>query len=154
MARGFILSSQSRITTVSFITRVRFSPPKSQKLIFMSTPPHFCLRLPPNVTPTRSFCCKYSLVQDQVDMVKYKEAFSKQMALAGLKRHHRIGLFTTLQLFLLVQISFFFYLCMCCKWPELSVTWLILWFEFLHRSVNFLIYMLYCWVLGNFGLGN
>ncbi|KAJ9167821.1 hypothetical protein P3X46_019414 [Hevea brasiliensis] len=93
MARGFILSSQSKATTTSFITRVRLSPPICQKLIFMSPPPLcYLLRLPPNVTPTRSFCCKSSLAQDQIDVAKYKEAFSRQMAVAGLKRHHRIAI--------------------------------------------------------------
>ncbi|KAF8400793.1 hypothetical protein HHK36_014095 [Tetracentron sinense] len=44
-----------------------------------------------HVPLTRSFCkCSHSI--DPIDMVKYREVFSRRMAMAGLKPHHRIAL--------------------------------------------------------------
>ncbi|XP_048227852.1 uncharacterized protein LOC125369456 isoform X2 [Ricinus communis] len=65
MARGLILSSQSRVSLVPFL------PPKCQKFM------------------TRFFSCKSS---SQIDMDKYREAFSHRMAMAGLKPQHRIAI--------------------------------------------------------------
>ncbi|XVE54263.1 hypothetical protein DITRI_Ditri03aG0066700 [Diplodiscus trichospermus] len=85
MARGLVLCSQSRT-----IAKLSLSLPK-RKFWFK---PHyrFCY-VPQNLTSTRFFChCVVSQTPSVVDMAKYNEAFSRRMAMAGLKPQNRIAL--------------------------------------------------------------
>ncbi|XP_059433610.1 uncharacterized protein LOC132166751 isoform X2 [Corylus avellana] len=80
----------TRTTTSIFIsTSVPRTTPPLCKRPFVS---HRHFPRPRSVTWTR-FLCKCSRNdEDPVDMSKYKEAFSRRMAMAGLKPHHRIAL--------------------------------------------------------------
>ncbi|KAI3924072.1 hypothetical protein MKW92_015355 [Papaver armeniacum] len=53
------------------------------------------LKFPPTLPSNRFFCCHCTssprTEQPTIDVVKYKEAFAKRMAMAGLKPHHRIA---------------------------------------------------------------
>ncbi|KAI5320477.1 PREDICTED: tRNA lysidine(34) synthetase TilS [Prunus dulcis] len=77
MARGVILPSQTSTQTLLFaIPKI---PLTTWKLPFMS----------------RQVSCKCLSTQAPVvavDMAKYKEAFSRRMAMAGLKPHHRVAI--------------------------------------------------------------
>ncbi|XP_065849237.1 uncharacterized protein [Euphorbia lathyris] len=84
MSRGLVFSSQTRAT----ITRLPLSLPKWRCPIFTSFPLH----TPLCRTPIRLFCCKSSPVQLQIELANYNEAFSRRMAMAGLKPHHRIAI--------------------------------------------------------------
>lgn len=85
MARGITRVTTSTFLATSFLT---ITPPiwKNQSVSLS--------------VPWTQFLCKCSLAhhhrQHPIDMSKYKEAFSMQMAMAGLKPHHRIGLFLSL----------------------------------------------------------
>ncbi|KAK4849710.1 hypothetical protein QYF36_000109 [Acer negundo] len=63
------------------------SPTKCQQM-------HIPLMSPLNRPSTRFFCkCSHThSVEHPIDMTNYKEAFSRRMAMAGLKPHHRIAL--------------------------------------------------------------
>ncbi|GLT69577.1 hypothetical protein SLA2020_417170 [Shorea laevis] len=85
MARGL-----TRTTTSTFIsTSVPKTTPPICKHPFVSNR-HF--PRPRSVTWTRFLCKCSRAAEDPVDMSKYKEAFSRRMAMAGLKPHHRIAL--------------------------------------------------------------
>ncbi|KAI3929099.1 hypothetical protein MKW92_051878, partial [Papaver armeniacum] len=53
------------------------------------------LKFPPTLPSNRFFCCHCTssprTEQPTIDVVKYKEAFAKRMAMVGLKPHHRIA---------------------------------------------------------------
>ena len=91
MARGLTRATSSTFLATSFL---KITPPIWKN-------PSVSLSV-----PWTQFLCKCSLAhhhhqhqhqhQHPIDMSKYKEAFSMQMAMAGLKPHHRIGLFLSL----------------------------------------------------------
>ncbi|CAK9170686.1 unnamed protein product [Ilex paraguariensis] len=90
MARGLLVSSQSKTTSqliLTSISRVSLSTlTKGLENPFAST--H--LRCSPS---TRFLCCCSNYQQhDPIDMSTYREAFAKRMAMAGLKPHHRIAI--------------------------------------------------------------
>ena len=48
--------------------------------------------IPKKSTYVRLLCsCSSNLQDDSIELSNYKETFSKRMAMAGLKPHHRIG---------------------------------------------------------------
>lgn len=51
---------------------------------------HKPITCPPPLVPAR-FLCNCSLQEPALDFSAYKEKFSKRMAMAGLRPHHRIG---------------------------------------------------------------
>ncbi|KAL4651809.1 hypothetical protein ACB092_01G187900 [Castanea dentata] len=81
MARGITRATTSTFLATSFL---KITPPIWKN-------PSVSLSV-----PWTQFICKCSLAhhhhQHPIDMSKYKEAFSMQMAMAGLKPHHRIAL--------------------------------------------------------------
>ncbi|KAM3760109.1 hypothetical protein ACB098_01G169400 [Castanea mollissima] len=81
MARGITRATTSTFLAASFL---KITPPIWKN-------PSVSLSV-----PWTQFICKCSLAhhhhQHPIDMSKYKEAFSMQMAMAGLKPHHRIAL--------------------------------------------------------------
>ncbi|KAK8550263.1 hypothetical protein V6N13_118781 [Hibiscus sabdariffa] len=82
MARGLVLCSQTRT-----IAKLSFSllEPRFRR--------HLCYVGPRNVPSTRLFChCAGSQMLNLVDMAAYNEAFSRRMAMAGIKHHNRIAL--------------------------------------------------------------
>ncbi|RVW96321.1 hypothetical protein CK203_020734 [Vitis vinifera] len=85
MASGFVVSSQARVTSnfaVASISRVLST--KCRNSLISS-------QLCSSRAPSNRFFCECSHLQDPVDFIKYKEVFSRRMAMAGLKPHHRIG---------------------------------------------------------------
>ncbi|XVF49186.1 hypothetical protein PTKIN_Ptkin03bG0248400 [Pterospermum kingtungense] len=88
MARGVVLCSQTRT-----IAKLSLLLPKP-KLWFKPHHRHNHLyREPQNLPSTRIFChCFGSQAPTVVDVAKYNEAFSRRMAMAGLKPHNRIAL--------------------------------------------------------------
>lgn len=89
MARGLILSGQTRTSSTLLSTCVAalsLSPTKCKHL-------KIALICPLYQASTRFSCyCSHAhSIEHPVDMIKYKEAFSRRMAMAGLKPHHRIG---------------------------------------------------------------
>ncbi|XWS69892.1 hypothetical protein CRYUN_Cryun03dG0002700 [Craigia yunnanensis] len=89
MARGLVLCSQTRT-----IAKLSLLLPK-HKFWFKSHHHHhhhlYCE--PQNLHSTRIFChCVCSQAPIVVDVAKYNEAFSRRMAMAGLKPHNRIAL--------------------------------------------------------------
>ncbi|XP_057501495.1 uncharacterized protein LOC130785358 isoform X1 [Actinidia eriantha] len=88
MPRGLILSSQTKTTSHFILTSIsRVSSPTQ----FRKIPNH--RRLNPSVASGNRFLCGCSSGQNgPIDMEKYREAFAKRMAMAGLKPHHRIAL--------------------------------------------------------------
>ncbi|KAH7572574.1 hypothetical protein ACOSP7_015376 [Xanthoceras sorbifolium] len=90
MAPGLIFSAQTRTTSTllsTCIATLSLSPTKSRQIPI----PLMSLLYRPS---TRFFCkCSHAhSVEYPIDMIKYKEAFSKRMAMAALKPHHRIAL--------------------------------------------------------------
>ncbi|TXG61393.1 hypothetical protein EZV62_012756 [Acer yangbiense] len=91
MARGLIFfNAQSRTTSTllsTCIATLSLSPTKCQQM-------HIPLMSPLYRPSTRFFCkCSHThSVEHPIDMTTYKEAFSRRMAMAGLKPHHRIAL--------------------------------------------------------------
>ncbi|TKY44633.1 tRNA(Ile)-lysidine synthase [Spatholobus suberectus] len=82
MARGLILSSPTLTATTCLLAPFSKTPPKRFNL-------SLGFRL------LSSACCfsvSSSPSQCSIDMSKYTEAFSRRMAMAGLKPHHRIAL--------------------------------------------------------------
>ncbi|KAH7848698.1 hypothetical protein Vadar_006325 [Vaccinium darrowii] len=92
MARGLLVTSQSKATArlvLTCISRVSF-PPRFTKFHFSSNSIRFSLSIP---STNRLLCSSCSDVQNEaIDMARYREAFAKRMAMAGIKPHHRIGL--------------------------------------------------------------
>ncbi|KAL7259960.1 hypothetical protein ACSBR1_005761 [Camellia fascicularis] len=91
MARGFVLSSQTK-TSSHFI---RTSISRVSSPIQLRTSPFSSNHLPldPSIASINRLLCSCSSRQhDPIDMSKYREAFAKRMAMAGLKPHHRIAL--------------------------------------------------------------
>ncbi|GAV78437.1 ATP_bind_3 domain-containing protein, partial [Cephalotus follicularis] len=87
MARGLNVCLQTRVTS-TFLAK-----PICKKILYLSDK-HKRLYVA-HYHPSARFFCKCSLAHDQqqpIDMSKYKDSFSKRMALAGLKPHHRIAL--------------------------------------------------------------
>lgn len=85
MASGFVVSSQARVTSnfaVASIPRVLST--KCRNSLISS-------QLCSSRAPSNRFFCECSHLQDPVNFIKYKEVFSRRMAMAGLKPHHRIG---------------------------------------------------------------
>ncbi|XP_059638126.1 uncharacterized protein LOC132280040 [Cornus florida] len=87
MARGLIVSSQNKTTSHLLLTSIsRVSTTgKLGKNAF--APNH--LQSSASIPSSRLLC---SYPNDPIDMSKYRETFSKRMAMAGLKPHHRIAL--------------------------------------------------------------
>ncbi|PPR97133.1 hypothetical protein GOBAR_AA23530 [Gossypium barbadense] len=87
MARGLVLCSQTRtIAKLSFF----LSYPK---LWFKPHRHHRPCYGPHNIPSARVFChCVNSQTLNLVDMAKYNEAFSRRMAMAGIKHHNSIAL--------------------------------------------------------------
>ncbi|KAK1550098.1 hypothetical protein Q3G72_013592 [Acer saccharum] len=98
MARGLIFfNAQSRTTSTllsTCIATLSLSPTKCQQM-------HIPLISPLYRPSTRFFCkCSHThsvehpidMTTYPIDMTTYKEAFSRRMAMAGLKPHHRIAL--------------------------------------------------------------
>ncbi|KAK7272696.1 hypothetical protein RJT34_29469 [Clitoria ternatea] len=86
MARGLILSSAPTLTATCFFASFSKTPPKSSNIFKLLHHHSHLLPLP---------CCfrvSSSPSQCPIDMSKYTEAFSRRMAMAGLKPHHRIAL--------------------------------------------------------------
>lgn len=97
MARGLILSSPT-LTANSFLASFSKTPPKSFKLSlpFSHLLHHHHYHPQPCLLPFACCFCMSSsssspTTECPIDMSKYKEAFSKRMAMAGLKPHHKIG---------------------------------------------------------------
>lgn len=87
MGSGFIISCQARATSslaVVSISRVLSSKCRSRNLSLSS-------RLCSSEALSNRVFSEFSHVQDPVDILKYREVFSRRMAMAGLKPHHRIG---------------------------------------------------------------
>ncbi|KAH9800713.1 tRNA(Ile)-2-lysyl-cytidine synthase [Citrus sinensis] len=87
MARGSIVSAQSRTTSTLLSTLVARLSLSSVKCRIPFTRSQYL----PSI---RLFCkCSHAhAVEYLTDMTKYREAFSRRMAMAGLKPHHRIAL--------------------------------------------------------------
>ncbi|EOY30778.1 Adenine nucleotide alpha hydrolases-like superfamily protein, putative isoform 1 [Theobroma cacao] len=86
MARGLLLCSQTRT-----IAKLSFSLP-NRKFRFKPHYHHLYYEHQ-NLPSTRVFChCVSSQPSTVVDMAKYNEAFSRRMAMAGLKPHNHIAL--------------------------------------------------------------
>ncbi|XP_039071667.1 uncharacterized protein LOC120218835 isoform X2 [Hibiscus syriacus] len=81
MARGLVLCSHTRtIVNLSF----SLLKPRCRR--------HLRYDGSRNIPSTRVFChCAGSQMIDLVDMATYNEAFSRKMAMAGIKHHNRIG---------------------------------------------------------------
>ncbi|KAL5572654.1 hypothetical protein UlMin_022251 [Ulmus minor] len=91
MARGLIFSLQIESKTFSkptFLSIPRIPPPIC-KFPFVSPPR---LRLLRHSASPRCFCHYASSTREAIDMTNYHEAFSRRMAMAGVKPHHRIAL--------------------------------------------------------------
>ncbi|KAI4356256.1 hypothetical protein L6164_000290 [Bauhinia variegata] len=91
MARGLILSSQTTTSSVTFLLApLSKIPPRRCKLSFGSLLHHYH----PKPCSLHMPYCIYesSSIQQPVDTSKYKEVFSRRMAMAGVKPHHRIAL--------------------------------------------------------------
>ncbi|KAK7314467.1 hypothetical protein VNO77_32992 [Canavalia gladiata] len=88
MARGLILSSPT-LTATFLLASFSKTPPKSFNLLLDFKLVHHHHRLPPLAC---CFSVSSSLSQSPIDISKYREAFSRRMAMAGLKPHHRIAL--------------------------------------------------------------
>nr|KJB54202.1 hypothetical protein B456_009G025300 [Gossypium raimondii] len=87
MARGLVLCSQTRT-----IAKLSFFLPYP-KLWFKPHCHHHPCYGPQNIPSARVFChCVSSQTLNLVDMAKYNEAFSRRMAMAGIKHHNRIAL--------------------------------------------------------------
>ncbi|KAL4317009.1 hypothetical protein AHAS_Ahas15G0342200 [Arachis hypogaea] len=91
MARGVILSTPClTASTSSLLASFSKTPPKSFKLSLSS---HLLHHHQPCTLPlTCCFSVSSSEAQCSIDLSKYREAFSRRMAMAGLKPHHRIAL--------------------------------------------------------------
>ncbi|KAK7379999.1 hypothetical protein VNO78_32319 [Psophocarpus tetragonolobus] len=89
MARGLILSSPALTATTSLLAPFYKTPPKNFNL-------SFGFKLSHHQYPLLPLLCCFSLSsspsQSSIDISKYTEAFSRRMAMAGLKPHHRIAL--------------------------------------------------------------
>ncbi|XP_061366426.1 uncharacterized protein LOC133309648 [Gastrolobium bilobum] len=93
MARGLILLSSPTFTATSVLASFSKTPPKSFKLSLGSHLLHHHSHPQPCSLPlTCCFCVSSSPSQCPIDMSKYREVFSRRMAMAGLKPHHRIAL--------------------------------------------------------------
>ncbi|KAH7849084.1 hypothetical protein Vadar_012772 [Vaccinium darrowii] len=91
MARGLLVTSQSKATSrlvLTCISRVS-SPPRFTKVHFSSNNIRFSLSIP---SPNRLLCTCSDVQNETIDMARYREAFAKRMAMAGLQPHHRIAL--------------------------------------------------------------
>ncbi|KAH7867596.1 hypothetical protein Vadar_011671 [Vaccinium darrowii] len=91
MARGLLVTSQSKATSRLVLTCISgvSSPPQFTKFHFSSNSIRFSLSIP---STNRLLCSSCSDVQNEaIDMARYREAFAKRMAMAGIKPHHRIG---------------------------------------------------------------
>ncbi|KAG4144236.1 hypothetical protein ERO13_D05G025200v2 [Gossypium hirsutum] len=87
MTRGLVLCSQTRT-----IAKLSFFLPYP-KLWFKPHCHHHPCYGPQNIPSARVFChCVSSQTLNLVDMAKYNEAFSRRMAMAGIKHHNRIAL--------------------------------------------------------------
>ncbi|KAJ1377454.1 tRN, partial [Sesbania bispinosa] len=92
MARGLILSSPT-LTATCLLASFSITPPKSFKLSLGSQILHQYSHPQPCYLPLA--CCfsvSSSPTECPIDISKYREAFSRRMAMAGLKPHHRIAL--------------------------------------------------------------
>lgn len=86
MARGLVLCSQTRT-----IAKLSFFLPYP-KFWFKPHCHHHPCYGPQNIPSARVFChCVSSQTINLIDMAKYNEAFSRRMAMAGIKHHNRIG---------------------------------------------------------------
>ncbi|GLT48580.1 hypothetical protein SLA2020_221970 [Shorea laevis] len=87
MARGLVLCYPTRA-----IARVSPLLPKC-KISFMSLYRlHQLCHAPQCLPSTRTFCKCAALQEQTIDITEYKEAFSRRMAMAGLRPHNRIAL--------------------------------------------------------------
>ncbi|KAG6723443.1 hypothetical protein I3842_03G207500 [Carya illinoinensis] len=85
MARGLTRTTASIVISTSV---PKLTPPickNSRTFRHHFARPHFFIW-------TRFLCKNSRGAEDAIDISKYKEAFSRRMAMAGLKPHHRIGL--------------------------------------------------------------
>ncbi|RDX69264.1 tilS, partial [Mucuna pruriens] len=89
MARGLILSSPTLTATTCLLAQFSKTPPKSFNLSFGFKLIHHHYHLLPLAC---CFSASSSPSQCSIDMSKYTEPFSRRMALAGLKPHHRLAL--------------------------------------------------------------
>eukprot|EP00256_Glycine_max_P036344 XP_006583380.1 uncharacterized protein LOC100818654 isoform X3 [Glycine max] len=89
MARGLILSSPTLTATTCLFASISKTPPKSFNLSFGLKLIHHHYHLIPSPC---SFSVDSSPSQCSIDISKYTETFSRRMAMAGLKPHHRIAL--------------------------------------------------------------
>ncbi|KAI9119314.1 hypothetical protein K1719_009989 [Acacia pycnantha] len=90
MARGFLLSTQSRPDPVNILLSSLSRQPHKKCKLFLGFPMwHHSHHQPHYVALAR---CNSSSSQYPIDMSKYREAFSRRMAMAGLQPHHRIAL--------------------------------------------------------------
>ncbi|KAG5009330.1 hypothetical protein JHK87_017845 [Glycine soja] len=89
MARGLILSSPTLTATTCLFASISKTPPKSFNLSFGLKLIHHHYHLIPSPC---SFSVDSSPSQCSIDISKYTETFSRRMAMAGLKSHHRIAL--------------------------------------------------------------
>ncbi|KAK3041676.1 hypothetical protein RJ639_001486 [Escallonia herrerae] len=97
MARGLIISPHSKTTSHLILTSI--SRASSSLTKFTTNPltasPNNLLRSSLSNPSNRVLCCNCSTAQhcnDPIDMSRYREAFAKRMAMAGLKPHHRVAL--------------------------------------------------------------
>lgn len=100
MARGLIISISAQTAKSTnlygFVPRL---PLPICKISFVS--PRLRLSV-----PSPRFFCNCASTHRAVDMENYNEAFSKRMAMAGLKPHHRIGLCSFIFIFLFPSLCF------------------------------------------------
>ncbi|KAF7819811.1 tRNA(Ile)-lysidine synthase [Senna tora] len=82
MARGLLLSSQSRTDTANILLASFSKIPRKPCNASLAFPMYHHYHHQP----------RSSSAQHPIDMSKYREAFSRRMAMAGLKPHHRIAL--------------------------------------------------------------
>ncbi|XP_054810382.1 uncharacterized protein LOC129311901 isoform X3 [Prosopis cineraria] len=92
MARGFLLSSQSRPDAMNILLSSLSKEAHQKSKPFLGFPLwHHFHQQPRYVAPAR-YSCYSSASQYPIDIPEYREAFSRRMAMAGLQPHHRIAL--------------------------------------------------------------
>lgn len=126
MARGFALCSNGRKSSTLLSNSIaRVSLSISPKTLFASY-----LIQPRRPNFSRLFCNLASVPETVVESeTKYNEIFSRRMAMAGLKPHHRIGNCTNrieISMLACYQTQFFFLLtidCVCVSSSFGSFRW-------------------------------
>ncbi|GKV06607.1 hypothetical protein SLEP1_g18480 [Rubroshorea leprosula] len=87
MGRGLVLCYPTRA-----IARVSLLLPKCKiSFVSLNRLHHLC-HAPRCVPSTRTFCKCAALQEQTIDITEYKDAFSRRMAMAGLRPHNRIAL--------------------------------------------------------------